>query len=132
MLHTLQVSLWFAFFNANRTCSIGYQWGPHRSKVLTRILIAKITKLEKLHENIFKVQNNVGENQWNKFMWSQHKQIKNKFQFGDYVIQFSKGKKHIWANSRKDGLDHLGYNIAYPTTQFFLFMLTILNQTQFW
>jgi hypothetical protein len=41
---------------------------------------------------------------------------------------FLKEKKYIWTNSRKDGFDHLGYNIAYPTTQFFLFLLTILNQ----
>jgi hypothetical protein len=33
---------------------------------------------------------------------------------------FPKEKKHIWANSRKDCLDHLGYSIAYATTQFFL------------
>jgi hypothetical protein len=42
---------------------------------------------------------------------------------------FPKEKRHIWANSKKDGLDHLGYSIVYPTTQFFLFLLTILNQT---
>jgi hypothetical protein len=42
---------------------------------------------------------------------------------------FPKEKKHIWANSRKDGLVHLGYNIAYPIIHFFLFLLTILNQT---
>jgi hypothetical protein len=45
---------------------------------------------------------------------------------------FPKEKKHIWANSRKDGLVHSGYNIAYPIILFFLFMLTILNQTQYW
>jgi hypothetical protein len=33
---------------------------------------------------------------------------------------FPKEKILIWANSRKDGLDHLRYNIAYATTQFFL------------
>jgi len=45
---------------------------------------------------------------------------------------FPNGKNHIWANLRKDGLAHLGYNIAYPITLFFLFLLTILNQTQHW
>jgi hypothetical protein len=29
---------------------------------------------------------------------------------------FPRGEIHIWANSRKDGLAHLGYKIAYPTT----------------
>jgi hypothetical protein len=32
-------------------------------------------------------------------------------------------------NSIKDGLVHLGYNIAYPIIFLFLFLLTILNQT---
>jgi len=33
--------------------------GDHRDVEPTRILIAKITKLEKLHENRLEVQNNV-------------------------------------------------------------------------
>jgi hypothetical protein len=43
----------------------------HKDAKLTRVLIAKITKLEKLHENILEAHNNVGKNQWNKFLWSQ-------------------------------------------------------------
>jgi hypothetical protein len=35
---------------------------------------------------------------------------------------FPKKRKHIWANPRKDGLVHLGYNIAYPIILFFLFL----------
>jgi hypothetical protein len=45
---------------------------------------------------------------------------------------FPKEKKHIWENSKKDGLVHLGYNIAYPIILFFLFLLRFLNQTQYW
>ncbi len=45
---------------------------------------------------------------------------------------FQNEKKHIWANSRKDGLIHSGYNIAYPIILLFLFLLIILNQTQYW
>jgi len=45
---------------------------------------------------------------------------------------FLKEKKDIWANSRKDGLVHLRYSIAYLIILFFLFLLTILNQTQYW
>jgi hypothetical protein len=45
---------------------------------------------------------------------------------------FPREKKHIWANSRKDGLVHLGYSIAQPIILFFLFLSTILNQTQYW
>jgi hypothetical protein len=44
---------------------------------------------------------------------------------------FPKEKKHIWENLRKDGLVHLGNNIAYLIILFFLFLLTILNQTQY-
>jgi hypothetical protein len=45
---------------------------------------------------------------------------------------FPKEKKHIWANSRKDGLVHSRYIIMYPIILFFLFLSTILNQTQYW
>jgi hypothetical protein len=41
-------------------------------------------------------QNNVGTNQWSKFLWSQQKHIEKKFQFGDYVLWFPKGgKSHL-------------------------------------
>jgi hypothetical protein len=39
------------------------------------------------------VQNNVGANQWSKFLWNQQKNIEKKFQFGNYVLWFPKGKK---------------------------------------
>jgi hypothetical protein len=39
------------------------------------------------------VHNNVGVNQWNGFLWSQHKNTKKKFQFRNYVLWFPKGKK---------------------------------------
>jgi hypothetical protein len=42
---------------------------------------------------------------------------------------FPREKNHIWANSKKDGLVHSKYNIVYPIILFFLFLLTILNQT---
>jgi hypothetical protein len=44
---------------------------------------------------------------------------------------FPREKKYIETNLRKDGFVHLGYNITYPIIMFFLFMLTILNQTQY-
>jgi hypothetical protein len=40
-----------------------------------------------------------------------------------------KQTNHILANLKKDGTTHSTYNIAYPITLFFLFLLTILNQT---
>jgi hypothetical protein len=45
---------------------------------------------------------------------------------------FPKEKNNIWANSRKYGLVHLRYNIASPIILFLLFLLIILNQTQYW
>jgi hypothetical protein len=45
---------------------------------------------------------------------------------------FPREKIHVWANLRKDGLAHSGYSNAYPITLLFLFLLTILNQTQYW
>ncbi len=65
--------------------------GDHIDVEPTRTLIAKITKLEKLQENVLEAQNHVGANQWNRFVWSQHKHT-NKFQFRNYVV-VSQGKK---------------------------------------
>jgi len=42
---------------------------------------------------------------------------------------FPREKKHILENSRKDVLVHSSYIIVYPIILFFLFLLTILNQT---
>jgi hypothetical protein len=46
-----------------------------------------------LQENRLEVQNNVGANQWSRFLWNQHENTKKKFQFKDYVMWFPKGKK---------------------------------------
>jgi hypothetical protein len=35
----------------------------------------------------------VGANKWSRFLWSQQKNIDKKFQFGNYVLWFPKGKK---------------------------------------
>jgi hypothetical protein len=47
--------------------------GDHGDAKPTRVLIAKITELEKLHEN------NVGANRRSKFLWNQQKHTKKKF-----------------------------------------------------
>jgi hypothetical protein len=41
---------------------------------------------------------------------------KRSFNLEIMFFSFPRGKKRIWANLRKDGLDHLGHNIAYLTT----------------
>jgi hypothetical protein len=43
----------------------------HRNVEPIRMLIAKITELEKLQENRLEAQNNVGVNQWSRFLWNQ-------------------------------------------------------------
>jgi len=45
---------------------------------------------------------------------------------------FLREKKHTRVNSKKYGLVHSRYNITYPIMLLFLFMLQILNQTQYW
>jgi hypothetical protein len=40
---------------------------------------------------------------------------------------FPREKLHTWVSLRKDGLVHSRYSIAYLTTQFLLFLLTLLN-----
>jgi hypothetical protein len=69
--------------------------GDHRDVESTKVLATRITLLEKLQENRLEAHNNVGANQWSKFMWSQQKNTE-KFQFKDYVSWFPKGeKKHM-------------------------------------
>jgi hypothetical protein len=50
------------------------------------------------------------------FVESIEKHKKNKINLDIMFSGFPKEKKHIWANSRKDGLNHLEYSITYPTT----------------
>jgi hypothetical protein len=57
------------------------------------MLTTRITELEKLQENKLEVQNNVGTNQWSRFLWNQQKNTEKKFQFGNYVLWFRKGEK---------------------------------------
>jgi hypothetical protein len=45
--------------------------GDHKNVEPIRVLIVKITELEKLQENRLEAQNNVGVNQWGRFLWSQ-------------------------------------------------------------
>jgi hypothetical protein len=80
--------------------------GNHKDKEPTKVLVAKITERKKLQKIDWKFR----------IMWEptngaylcgvNKKNIEKKFQFGNYVLWFPKGKKHIWENSRKDGLVH--------------------------
>jgi len=44
--------------------------GDHKDVEPTIIPTTRIIELEKLQKNKLKVQNNVGANHWNKFLWS--------------------------------------------------------------
>ncbi len=74
--------------------------GDHRDAKPTRMLTTRITKLEKSQENKLETWNNVGANQWNKFLWSQQKNTK-KFQFGDYVLWLPKGENTYLGKFKK-------------------------------
>jgi hypothetical protein len=65
-------------------------------------------------------------------LWVNRKILKRSSNLEIMSYGFPNEKKHIWANSRKDGLIHSGYNITYPIILLFLFLLIILNQTQYW
>jgi hypothetical protein len=102
--------------------------GDHKNAEFTKVLIARITNWKNYKRIDWKF----------KTMWEStsgidfcgiNRKILRKVPIGDYVLWFPKGKKQIWANSRKDGLVHSGYNFAYLIILFFLFLLTILNQT---
>jgi hypothetical protein len=45
--------------------------GDHKDVEPTKMLIAKTIELEKLQENKLEAQNNVGINEWSRFLWSQ-------------------------------------------------------------
>jgi hypothetical protein len=51
MSNTLPINLWFASSNANKIVLLTMN-GDHRDADSTRVLIAKITELEKVHEDI--------------------------------------------------------------------------------
>jgi hypothetical protein len=53
-----------------------------------RVLVNRLSNLEKLHENMLIAHDLVAFNQWNRSSWSQNRYIKTKFQFGDYVLWF--------------------------------------------
>jgi len=61
------------------------------------------------------------------YVESIEKHKKRSFNLETMFYGFLRKKIHTWANSRKDGLVHLRYNIVYPIILLFLFLLTILK-----
>jgi hypothetical protein len=44
--------------------------GDHKDAKPARVLTTRIIEVEKLQDNRLEVQNNVGANQWSRFLWS--------------------------------------------------------------
>ncbi len=50
-------------------------------------------ELEKLQEVKMQATKTIGIQQWNRVLWSQQKNLKKQFSFGDYVMWLPKGNK---------------------------------------
>jgi hypothetical protein len=67
--------------------------------------------------NRLKVQNNVRENQWNIFLWSQQKHTEKKTPIWKLCSMVSQRRKDTFGQiQKKDDLAHSRYNIAYLIT----------------
>ncbi len=53
-----------------------------------RVLTSRLSKLEKLQDNMLIAQDLITSKQWNRSLWSQNWLNETKFQFGDYVLWF--------------------------------------------
>ncbi len=76
--------------------------GNERDNTLMRVLISKIIKFKKLQEARMHVAKIVRIQQWNRTLWSQQKNSKKQFSFGDNVSSCPKGNKsHLKRFTRK-------------------------------
>ncbi len=76
--------------------------GSEKGNTLVRVLTTKISKLKRLQEARMQVVETISIQQWNRALWSQQKNPKKKFSFGDYVLWFPKGNKsHLGKFTRK-------------------------------
>ncbi len=77
-----------------------------------RVLINKITELEKLQEDKMQVIKTKGIQQWNKTLWSQQNNPEKKFNFNDYVLKISYTQGSLLGN----GLERTKYNMCCQIT----------------
>ncbi len=76
--------------------------GNQRDSISMRILTSKVSKLENLQEAKMQAIEITSIQQWNKTSWSQQKNPKKQFNFGDYVLWFPKGNQsHLGKFTRK-------------------------------
>jgi hypothetical protein len=59
--------------------------GNEGDSPLMTVLTSRITKLEKLQEARMQATKTIRIQQWNITLWSQQKNLKKQFNFGDYV-----------------------------------------------
>ncbi len=58
-----------------------------------KVLTIRVSKLEKLQGARMQIVETNGTQQWNITLWSQQQNLENQFNFGDYVLWFSKGNR---------------------------------------
>ncbi len=76
--------------------------GNERDNTSVKVLISRITELEKLQEARMQAIETARIQQWNRTLWSQQKNLEKNFSFGDYVLWFPKGNKsHLGKFTRK-------------------------------
>ncbi len=76
--------------------------GNERDNTSVKVLISRITELEKLQEARMQAIETARIQQWNRALWSQQKNLEKKFSFCDYVLWFPKGNKsHLGKFTRK-------------------------------
>ncbi len=76
--------------------------GNERDNIIVKVLISRITQLQKLQEIKMHVTKTIRIQQWNRALWSQQNNPKKQFSFGEYVLWFPKGNKsHLCKFTRK-------------------------------
>jgi len=58
-----------------------------------RVLTARLVELNRLTDDRIDSQTNLGQRQWERALWSQHRHKPKTFTVGDYVLWFPKGQK---------------------------------------
>ncbi len=106
--------------------------GDQKDEKSTKVLTTKINNQKSYMTTNWKLKTMWEPTNGVDFYGVNKKNIEKSSNLGNLFYGFPREKKHILANSRKDGLVHSKYNISYPIILSFLFLLTILNQTQYW
>jgi hypothetical protein len=97
----------------------------HRKRNPMRALTSMVLESEKLQEDKLQSMVKLGTHQWNRALWSQQKNTKNKFKFDDFVLWFPKGSKsHLGKFTRKC---FEPYKIQYVLPNNMILLVTFIN-----